>query len=109
MPRRAQAGSPSPEKSLLLATAGRRGSNDAAGARYAGLDELSDSQLLAAIEGRYDVFVTLDRNIPFQQDLSGRSFAAARPGSDAVGISEPDASAMDAISAVGPVEMRQVP
>jgi hypothetical protein len=56
-------------------------------------ESVSDSQLLAAIEGRYDVFVTLDRNIPFQQDLSGRSFAAARPGSDAGGISEPDASA----------------
>lgn len=44
-------------------------------ARYAGLDELSDSQLLVAIEGRYDVLVTLDSNFPYQQKVSGRPFA----------------------------------
>jgi predicted nuclease of predicted toxin-antitoxin system len=44
-------------------------------ARYAGLDHLPDLQLLAAVEGRYDVLVTLDRSIPHQQQLAGRSFA----------------------------------
>jgi predicted nuclease of predicted toxin-antitoxin system len=44
-------------------------------ARYAGLDELSDSELLAAIEGQYDVIVTLDTNIPYQQKLTGRPLA----------------------------------
>lgn len=44
-------------------------------ARYAGLDELPDSRILEAIEGRYDVFVMLDGNIPFQQRVVGRSFA----------------------------------
>jgi predicted nuclease of predicted toxin-antitoxin system len=34
---------------------------------YAGLDALSDRELLAAAESRYDVIVTLDRNIPYQQ------------------------------------------
>ena len=36
-------------------------------AHFAGLDHLSDSELLAAIEGRFDVLVTLDRNLTYQQ------------------------------------------
>jgi predicted nuclease of predicted toxin-antitoxin system len=44
-------------------------------AHYAGLDGLSDSQLLVAIEGQYDVLVTLDSNIPYQQKVAGRPFA----------------------------------
>jgi predicted nuclease of predicted toxin-antitoxin system len=51
------------------------GEADVTTARYAGLDELSDSQLLAAIEGRYDVLVTLDQSMPFQQALAGRRLA----------------------------------
>lgn len=48
---------------------------DVTTARYAGLDELSDTMLLAAIEGRYEILVTLDNNLPYQQDLAGRPFA----------------------------------
>jgi len=47
---------------------------DVTTARYAGLDELSDSELLAAIEGRFDVLVTLDRNLTYQQKVAGRAF-----------------------------------
>lgn len=51
------------------------GEIDVTTAHYAGLDELSDSQLLAAIEGKYDVLVTPDRNLPYQQKMTGRPFA----------------------------------
>jgi predicted nuclease of predicted toxin-antitoxin system len=44
-------------------------------AHFAGLDHLSDSALLHAIEARFDVLVTMDRNMAFQQSLSGRSIA----------------------------------
>jgi predicted nuclease of predicted toxin-antitoxin system len=44
-------------------------------AHYAMLDQLSDSQLLDAAEGRYDVLVTLDRSIPHQQQIAGRRLA----------------------------------
>jgi hypothetical protein len=44
-------------------------------ARYAGLDELSDSELFAAIDGQYDALITLDGSIPYQQKVVGRSFA----------------------------------
>jgi predicted nuclease of predicted toxin-antitoxin system len=44
-------------------------------AHFAGLDELSDSDLLVAIEGRFDVLVTLDRNLTYQQKLAGRSIS----------------------------------
>jgi predicted nuclease of predicted toxin-antitoxin system len=51
------------------------GEHEVTTARYAGLDELSDSQLLSAAEARYEVLVTLDRNIPHQQHVSGRRLA----------------------------------
>ncbi len=42
-------------------------------ARFAGVDQISDTELLAAIEGRFDVLVTLDRNMTYQQKVSGRA------------------------------------
>jgi hypothetical protein len=44
-------------------------------AHFAGLDQLSDTALLDAIEGRYDALVTLDRNLTYQQKIGGRSVA----------------------------------
>ena len=44
-------------------------------ARFAGLDQLSDSALLAAIAGRFNVLVTLDRNLTYQQKIAGRPIA----------------------------------
>jgi hypothetical protein len=36
---------------------------DAETAHFAGLDHLTDSALLDAMEGRFDMLVTLDRNL----------------------------------------------
>jgi predicted nuclease of predicted toxin-antitoxin system len=44
-------------------------------ARFAGLDHLSDTDLLAAIESRFNVLVTLERNLTFQQKIAGRSIS----------------------------------
>jgi predicted nuclease of predicted toxin-antitoxin system len=44
-------------------------------AQDAGLDDLDDGPLLDAIEGRFDVLVTRDRNLAYQQKMRGRSVA----------------------------------
>ena len=44
-------------------------------ARYAGLNLLDDGRLLDAMAGRYDVLVTADASIAYQQNMSGRSVA----------------------------------
>ena len=44
-------------------------------AQRAGLDQLPDGALLAAIDGNYNVLVTRDRNLNFQQKIAGRSVA----------------------------------
>lgn len=44
-------------------------------ARFAGLDDIPDKELLDRISGRYDALVTLDRNLPYQQNLTTLSFA----------------------------------
>ena len=43
-------------------------------ARYAGLNNLDDGPLLDPMTGRFDVLVTADKNIAYQQLLSGRAF-----------------------------------
>jgi predicted nuclease of predicted toxin-antitoxin system len=42
---------------------------------FAGLDEISDSALLDAMQGSFDVLVTLDRNLGYQQKIAGRPLA----------------------------------
>ncbi len=41
-------------------------------ARYAGLNNLDDGQMLDAMVGRFDVLITADRSIPYQQMIAGR-------------------------------------
>lgn len=43
-------------------------------AHFAGLERLDDAALLAAIEGRFDVLVTLDKGLLLQQKIAGRAF-----------------------------------
>jgi predicted nuclease of predicted toxin-antitoxin system len=42
-------------------------------ARYAGLAHLSNGALLAAMAGRYDALVTVDKNLRYQQNMTGRT------------------------------------
>ena len=50
--------------------------HDCQTARYAGLAGLSNGDLLAAAEAAgFDVVVTVDQNIPFQQNLESRTIA----------------------------------
>lgn len=44
-------------------------------AQHAGLDQLPDGALLNAIDGLYDVLVTRDCNLTFQQKIVGRTIA----------------------------------
>jgi hypothetical protein len=48
---------------------------DATAVRDLGWAAIDDGPLLDRLEGRCDVFVTVDRNIPFQQRLADRPFA----------------------------------
>lgn len=40
-----------------------------------GWSQLTNGELLAAAEGRFDLFVTTDQNLHYQQSLSGRKLA----------------------------------
>jgi len=40
-----------------------------------GWSRLTNGELLAAAEGRFDVLVTTDRNLQYQQSLSGRKLS----------------------------------
>ena len=50
--------------------------HDCQTARYAGLAGLSNGELLAAAEtARFDVFLTTDQGIEYQQNVTGRNIA----------------------------------
>jgi len=50
--------------------------HDCQTARYAGLAGLSNGELLTAAEtARFDVFLTADQSIEYQQNLTGRNIA----------------------------------
>ncbi|MCF6200287.1 MAG: DUF5615 family PIN-like protein [Hyphomicrobiaceae bacterium] len=49
--------------------------HDVQTARFAELHELTDSDLLDAMEGQFDVLVTTDTNLQYQQNLKERPFA----------------------------------
>jgi hypothetical protein len=44
-------------------------------AHEAGWSDLSNGDLLAVAEGRFDLFITTDQNLQYQQNLSGRRLA----------------------------------
>jgi len=44
-------------------------------ARFAGLQDLDDGDLLDAMGGRFDVLITGDGSLPYQQVVAGRSVA----------------------------------
>ena len=49
--------------------------HDVQTARFAVLHELTDSDLLDAIEGRFELLISTDANLQYQQNLKERSFA----------------------------------
>jgi hypothetical protein len=52
------------------------GDYDCQTCRYAGLKGLANGQLLTAAEqAGFDVLITVDQNLPYQQRLAGRSIA----------------------------------
>jgi predicted nuclease of predicted toxin-antitoxin system len=48
--------------------------HDVMTASYAGLAGLKNGQLMKAIDARFDVLVTLDSGLPYQQNLVGLTF-----------------------------------
>lgn len=49
--------------------------HDVQTARFAGLADLDDGDLLDAIAGRFDALVTADKNMPRQNVIAGRPFS----------------------------------
>ncbi len=49
--------------------------HDCQTARYAGLAGRKNGELLTAAETRFDVFITTDQGIEYQQNLTGRNIA----------------------------------
>ena len=57
-------------------------------ARYAGLATYKNGELLRRAEGRYDVLVTIDKGMQYQQNMQGMSLALVvmRPRSSRIAV-----------------------
>ena len=68
-----------------------------------GWSRLTNGELLAAAEGRFDVLVTTDRNLRHQQSLSGRNLAVlVLPTTSWPQIRAHEAQVVDAVNVLRP-------
>jgi hypothetical protein len=80
-------------------------------ARYAGLSALSNGALLDAMAGKFDVLVTTDKSLPYQQNLVGRAVAVIvlRAHGNKLDDLQPLVPALlDALSQIAPGEVRVI-
>lgn len=61
-------GTPAPLRSYLIG-------HDVATAYELGWSDLKNGELLTIAEGKFDLFITTDRNLRYQQNLVGRKLA----------------------------------
>ena len=74
-----------------------------------GWSNLENGDLLRAAEGRYEVFVTTDQNLRYQQNLSGRQLAIlVLPTTNWPEIQQHQAEVTAAVGAMRPGEYREL-
>ena len=97
-----------PRKLKFMLTSG---GHDCETVRDAGLSSKTNGELLKLAEGRFDVLVTIDKNIRYQQNLTGRRIAImildAR-SNDISDISPLIPDALAALKRIGPGQILQV-
>jgi hypothetical protein len=77
----------------------------------AGLAGKKNGELLGLAEGHYDVFVTLDRGLEFQQNLAGRTIAVVLIRSKSnrlVDVRQHASACLAAIQSIQPGQLLQV-
>ncbi|MGQ0578075.1 MAG: DUF5615 family PIN-like protein [Betaproteobacteria bacterium] len=74
-----------------------------------GWSRLTNGELLASAEGRFDVLVTTDRNLQYQQSLSGRKLAVlVLPTTSWPKLQSRIQEIVTALAAVKPGEYREI-
>lgn len=74
-----------------------------------GWSNLENGDLLRAAEGRFEVFVTTDQNLRYQQSLAGRQLAIlVLPTTNWLEIREHEQAVVAAVNSMGPGEYREL-
>ncbi len=80
-------------------------------ARFAGLNDVDDGELLDRMAGRFDALVTMDTNLIHQQNITNRSFAIVvlRARSNRIAELLPLVPALlEALETIAPSEVREI-
>src|SRR5689334_18027082 len=74
-----------------------------------GLWCIKNGELLQRAEGEFDLFITSDQNIPYQQNLSGRRIAILELSTNDIGrIQSARVLIEEAVAAIGGSEFKQL-
>ena len=80
-------------------------------AQEAGFRGKENGELLAQAEGHFDVFITIDKNIRYQQNISGRNIAILiirAPSNDIIDIQPRVPDCLLALPSIKPGEIVEV-
>ena len=80
--------------------------------RDAGLSGKENGELLALIENQFAVLITIDKNIPYQQNMTGRklSLLIIRPASNDIDDIRPHVpAALTALQSIQPGQVVEIP
>ena len=95
-------GTPAPLRRAL-------GSHEVSTAFELGWSNLENGDLLRAAEGRFDVFVTTDQNLRYQQNLAGRQLAIlVLPTTNWLEIRRHQDEVVAAVNSMRPGEYREL-
>jgi hypothetical protein len=74
-----------------------------------GWSSLENGELLREAEGRFDLFVTTDQNLRYQQNLTGRNFAIlVLPTTNWLEIQQHQSEVAAAVDSLRPGEYREL-
>jgi predicted nuclease of predicted toxin-antitoxin system len=76
--------------------------------RDAGLSSKTNGELLTLAEGRFDVLITIDKNIRYQQNLTGRDIAILILRAHSNDISDISPLVPDALAALESIKPGQI-
>ncbi len=78
-------------------------------AQQIGWKNIRNGELLDLAEGEFDLFITADQGVRYQQNLAGRQIAILELSTNKLRLIEAAASQIkEAVDSIGPTEFRQL-
>ena len=85
------------------------GGHDCRTAQQMGWKNIENGELLGRAEGEFDLFITADQGVRYQQNLAGRQIAILELSTNKLRLIEAAAGQIrQAVDSIGPIEFRRL-